>query len=51
MPQTDKPNILVIWGDDIGITSICSHSADVFESSINSKSSTTSISRRGSRHG
>jgi len=22
MPKTDKPNILVIWGDDIGITNL-----------------------------
>jgi hypothetical protein len=25
MPKTDKPNILVIWGDDIGILSCYSH--------------------------
>jgi arylsulfatase A-like enzyme len=22
MPKTDKPNILVIWGDDIGISNL-----------------------------
>ena len=27
MPKTDKPNILVIWGDDIGITNLSCYSA------------------------
>ena len=26
MPQSDKPNILVIWGDDIGITNLSCYS-------------------------
>jgi arylsulfatase A-like enzyme len=26
MPKTDKPNILVIWGDDIGIANLCCYS-------------------------
>jgi arylsulfatase A-like enzyme len=26
MPETDKPNILVIWGDDIGITNLSCYS-------------------------
>jgi len=26
MPQGDKPNILVIWGDDIGITNLSCYS-------------------------
>ena len=26
MPKTDKPNILVIWGDDIGITNLSCYS-------------------------
>ena len=25
-PKTDKPNILVIWGDDIGITDVSAYS-------------------------
>jgi arylsulfatase len=27
MPKTDKPNILVIWGDDIGITNLSCYSS------------------------
>jgi arylsulfatase len=27
MPETDKPNILVIWGDDIGITNLSCYSS------------------------
>ena len=27
MAKTDKPNILVIWGDDIGITNLSCHSS------------------------
>src|SRR5687768_801346 len=27
MPKSDKPNILVIWGDDIGITNLSCHSS------------------------
>jgi hypothetical protein len=26
MPKSDKPNILVIWGDDIGITNLSCYS-------------------------
>ena len=26
MPKTDKPNILVIWGDDIGISNLSCYS-------------------------
>ena len=26
MPKTDKPNILVIWGDDIGIANLSCYS-------------------------
>src|SRR4051794_38806067 len=29
MPKTDKPNILVIWGDDIGITNLSCYSSGV----------------------
>jgi len=28
-PQTERPNILVIWGDDIGITNISAYSHDL----------------------
>src|SRR4029453_6837878 len=27
MPKTDKPNILVIWGDDIGISNLSCYSS------------------------
>ena len=27
MPRTDKPNILVIWGDDIGISNLSCYSS------------------------
>ena len=44
MAKTDKPNILVIWGDDIGITNLSCYSNGLRRASLKPTSWTINIS-------